>query len=835
MSYKNAMKVLWMTLPLITVAVLAVALLAPTAAQAIFDEGDDPPRDFPEPGTCEPNPSGDIVVTQPISVSGGTASVSFRNDSGDCYYGVQLASYEVYDLGANFIKTQQLFADVSTVIGPGKTKTLSVGVPSCAYQVDLFTGPYTPETNPDFANLSGFTVFSYKINATSGNLCTVAPPPPQDPTPPSCPLTSSDGTVVQFGSDKTDSIISSTSASENSITKSVSLSAGTYTVKTFGWDGYAGRENVSQAKEQWNVRALSSGSATLGTVGPTTDLADKVLSATRTDTFAGGLTIAQNGAKVSAVHAFPNDTSSPNSVVPICAAFKKVTEEPTPPSCPFTSEDGTIVVFSTPDHFTKIISSTDPAKNTIGPKSVSLTAGTYTVKTFSWDGSSIRSGQTQLHEQWNLLAYTSGDTFLDGIGPTTDLLDGVSSASQTDVFTDGLVLAQGAAKVKAIHAFPNDTSSPTSVVPICSAFEKKDVAANPTLTLIKHVVNDDGGTKKVSDFDLFIDDTQVASGVAQELEPGTYTASENNLPGYTAGSWGGDCASNGNVTLELGENKVCTITNNDNPVEPDKASLTLVKNVVNDNGGTAEVSDFELFVTNIFGTTTEMESGTPVLFNPGDYIAHEFNIAGYTAGSWGGDCAANGSVTLAEGDNKTCTITNNDNAPEENNDGGGRRRSRTPVVLDSSVPPPVIDVIKIPFPSALFAGGGAVNYSYTVTNPGTFALSNVVAADDKCAPINFISGDTDNDNKLDTNESWRYACQTYLTETTTNTITVEGTANGITARDFATANVVVDVPGFPETGYGSPMSSDDLLNIIMFSFCLLLPVFLYVLAKRKTA
>ena len=34
--------------------------------------------------------------------------------------------------------------------------------------------------------------------------------------------------------------------------------------------------------------------------------------------------------------------------------------------------------------------------------------------------------------------------------------------------------------------------------------------------------------------------------------------------------------------------------------------------------------------------------------------------ADYDAGNWSGDCAPNGSITLALGENATCTITNDD-------------------------------------------------------------------------------------------------------------------------------------------------------------------------------
>lgn len=83
------------------------------------------------------------------------------------------------------------------------------------------------------------------------------------------------------------------------------------------------------------------------------------------------------------------------------------------------------------------------------------------------------------------------------------------------------------------------------------------------LTLIKTVINDNGGDAIVADFPLFVDTTSVISGVQNTFDAGTYTASETEMTGYTAGVWGGDCDVNGDVTVALGETKTCTITNDD--------------------------------------------------------------------------------------------------------------------------------------------------------------------------------------------------------------------------------------------------------------------------------
>jgi hypothetical protein len=101
----------------------------------------------------------------------------------------------------------------------------------------------------------------------------------------------------------------------------------------------------------------------------------------------------------------------------------------------------------------------------------------------------------------------------------------------------------------------------------------------------------------------------------------------------------------------LGQTKTCTVTNND--IAP---RLTLTKTVVNDNGGIKQVSDFPLFI-NGSGVT----SGAVTVLTAGvQYTASETTQYGYTASAWGGDCAGNGTIILAVGDNKSCTITNND-------------------------------------------------------------------------------------------------------------------------------------------------------------------------------
>ncbi len=93
------------------------------------------------------------------------------------------------------------------------------------------------------------------------------------------------------------------------------------------------------------------------------------------------------------------------------------------------------------------------------------------------------------------------------------------------------------------------------------------------------------------------------SGVAVPVNPGTYTADETLLSGYTFDGFTGDCDVNGDVTVALGESKTCTLTNNDQ-----QAYITVVKVVTNDNGGSALPDDFLLTLE---GNATTKRRGCP--------------------------------------------------------------------------------------------------------------------------------------------------------------------------------------------------------------------------------
>ena len=206
-----------------------------------------------------------------------------------------------------------------------------------------------------------------------------------------------------------------------------------------------------------------------------------------------------------------------------------------------------------------------------------------------------------------------------------------------------------------------------------------DVA--PTLTVVKSIINNDGGDLTISGVDLFIDDTEVVNGTANTVDANTpYTVSESAITGYEASAWGGDCAADGTITLLPGENKVCTITNDD--VAP---TLKLVKEVNQGDGGNESPDDFTLFANAISGSADRDFSNAggsgvfEAVFANTPYELSELSLDGYVPTTWqcdGGNLSGD-LVTLTPGQNVTCTIINDDTAPKltlvkvVNNDNGG--------------------------------------------------------------------------------------------------------------------------------------------------------------------
>jgi len=150
---------------------------------------------------------------------------------------------------------------------------------------------------------------------------------------------------------------------------------------------------------------------------------------------------------------------------------------------------------------------------------------------------------------------------------------------------------------------------------------------------------------------------------AVEVTPGEHTVGETGSDGTHVSDYtvvhGGDCAADGTVVVAAGEHATCTITNIRKAKPPLPPMLTVQKLCVpSDDGG--------LFNLTINGrTSADQRCGDrfgPLVVPPG--VNHVGEAAGtrtslsdYTT-VIGGDCAADGSVTVAAGQSATCTITN---------------------------------------------------------------------------------------------------------------------------------------------------------------------------------
>jgi uncharacterized delta-60 repeat protein len=179
-----------------------------------------------------------------------------------------------------------------------------------------------------------------------------------------------------------------------------------------------------------------------------------------------------------------------------------------------------------------------------------------------------------------------------------------------------------------------------------------------TLTLVKQVVNDSGGTLQASAWTLRANATAFTQGQATSVAPGEYVLDEIGPAGYTASGWNCIGGSHTGATLTIAPNTqvICTIANDDQP-----ATLKLTKSVTNDNGGTRSVSDFQLTAGAL-----QFVSGVGQVVPAGTYTLGESGPGGYAPSAW--SCTGSGTLTgsvltLAPGQAAECSITNDDIAP----------------------------------------------------------------------------------------------------------------------------------------------------------------------------
>ena len=134
------------------------------------------------------------------------------------------------------------------------------------------------------------------------------------------------------------------------------------------------------------------------------------------------------------------------------------------------------------------------------------------------------------------------------------------------------------------------------------------------------------------------------------------------------------------------------------------STLTLVKNLINDNGGNATLDQFILTATagdaaaiiNGPDPDAALDSGIGAAVPAGDYTLAETTLAGYAASSWvcTGGTVTGSTVTVTDGADVVCVVTNDDQ------------------VVD-------LQLTKSDGGATAVAGGPAFDYTLTIDNVGT--------------------------------------------------------------------------------------------------------------------
>lgn len=252
--------------------------------------------------------------------------------------------------------------------------------------------------------------------------------------------------------------------------------------------------------------------------------------------------------------------------------------------------------------------------------------------------------------------YTGGETILVGANPCT--IDSVAYATPFPfVPNKQIAIVKTHAQFKGAFSNMNITATvqDPNVAPIIRA----------TLLVVTHLINDSGGTASAGDFQ-----TQVTAnnptpailfngseaGVPVTMDPtNPFTVTQTAVAGYTTGTSG--CSG----PILAGQTLVCTIVNYDTPTN---ATLTVIANVKNDDGGTKQPSDFSLSVS---GGVGAVQSGVSKKVAPGPYGTYTVTGAampGYKPPAYGYQCDSGGVVeSMSVGAYKTCIINFDDEPP----------------------------------------------------------------------------------------------------------------------------------------------------------------------------
>jgi CSLREA domain-containing protein len=175
-------------------------------------------------------------------------------------------------------------------------------------------------------------------------------------------------------------------------------------------------------------------------------------------------------------------------------------------------------------------------------------------------GGTLTAGQVQVHVR------------VDGADTSGSPAAGVGGAGRAySLLTGNAYVVEANAVAGYALSYSSGCSAPIAEGGANTCTVTADDAA-PTLKVITTVRNDNGGTKQPGDFSAHVrqggadapnsPQPGTAAGTTYTLSAGSYAVAADGVTGY-ASSIAGDCAADGSVTLQLGQAKTCTITEDD--------------------------------------------------------------------------------------------------------------------------------------------------------------------------------------------------------------------------------------------------------------------------------
>ena len=183
-----------------------------------------------------------------------------------------------------------------------------------------------------------------------------------------------------------------------------------------------------------------------------------------------------------------------------------------------------------------------------------------------------------------------------------------------------------------------------------------DTNGTPTLTVIKHVINDDQTADNIaSDFAIHVSGTNVSladfpgaedPGTTVTLDPGAYNVTEDDPGASYSTTYSTDCSG----SIAAGEHKTCTVTNDDVPEAT--GTITIHKIVINHELGALIATDFQMQIDD-----GNVPQDTANDVSVGSHTVGEADSQGYIE-TISGDCNPDGSIDIADGQDADCTITN---------------------------------------------------------------------------------------------------------------------------------------------------------------------------------